>query len=132
MCQHVGFLMDFNQKNWLYYLASGALFYFRYHLFSDHSDVPLILPFPYFRVTYDVLFCSFQNTQTPSQQSNILDNGQEDLSLNQWNPYPLGRRDVPPETVAKKVYKGPWVGLWIQHTIDHKPLTNVNLGRGLW
>ncbi|XP_018432387.1 PREDICTED: leucine-rich repeat-containing protein 7 isoform X1 [Nanorana parkeri] len=40
--------------------------------------------------------------RTPSQQSNILDNGQEDLSLNQWNPYPLGRRDVPPETVAKK------------------------------
>ncbi|XP_068095342.1 leucine-rich repeat-containing protein 7 isoform X4 [Hyperolius riggenbachi] len=39
---------------------------------------------------------------TPSQQSNILDNGQEDLSLSQWNPYPLGRRDVPPETVAKK------------------------------
>ncbi|XP_077306620.1 leucine-rich repeat-containing protein 7 isoform X4 [Lithobates pipiens] len=40
--------------------------------------------------------------RTPSQQSNILDNGQEDLSLSQWNPYPLGRRDVPPETVAKK------------------------------
>ncbi|KAM9327052.1 leucine-rich repeat-containing protein 7 [Gastrophryne carolinensis] len=39
---------------------------------------------------------------TPSQQSNILDNGQEDLSLSQWNPYPLGRRDIPPETVTKK------------------------------
>uniref|UniRef100_A0A8C6YFB9 Leucine-rich repeat-containing protein 7 n=1 Tax=Naja naja TaxID=35670 RepID=A0A8C6YFB9_NAJNA len=41
--------------------------------------------------------------RTPSQQSSILDNGQEDISSgNQWNPYPLGRRDVPPETVAKK------------------------------
>ncbi|XP_034289103.1 leucine-rich repeat-containing protein 7 isoform X3 [Pantherophis guttatus] len=41
--------------------------------------------------------------KTPSQQSSILDNGQEDISSgNQWNPYPLGRRDVPPETVAKK------------------------------
>ncbi|XP_063154178.1 leucine-rich repeat-containing protein 7 isoform X3 [Candoia aspera] len=41
--------------------------------------------------------------RTPSQQSSILDNGQEDISTgNQWNPYPLGRRDVPPETVTKK------------------------------
>ncbi|KAM3841535.1 leucine-rich repeat-containing protein 7 isoform 2-T2 [Vipera latastei] len=41
--------------------------------------------------------------RTPSQQSSILDNGQEDISTgSQWNPYPLGRRDVPPETVAKK------------------------------
>ncbi|CAI5776956.1 leucine-rich repeat-containing protein 7 isoform X1 [Podarcis lilfordi] len=41
--------------------------------------------------------------KTPSQQSSILDNGQEDVSAGgQWNPYPLGRRDVPPETVAKK------------------------------
>ncbi|XP_067323934.1 leucine-rich repeat-containing protein 7 isoform X8 [Anolis sagrei] len=41
--------------------------------------------------------------RTPSQQSSILDNGQEDVSAgSQWNPYPLGRRDVPPETVAKK------------------------------
>uniref|UniRef100_L7N3B7 Leucine-rich repeat-containing protein 7 n=1 Tax=Xenopus tropicalis TaxID=8364 RepID=L7N3B7_XENTR len=39
---------------------------------------------------------------TPSQQSNILDNGQEDMSLGQWNPYPLGRRDVPPENITKK------------------------------
>ncbi|XP_053324776.1 leucine-rich repeat-containing protein 7 [Spea bombifrons] len=38
---------------------------------------------------------------TPSQQSNILDNGQEDLA--QWNPYPLGRRDVPPENITKKL-----------------------------
>lgn len=42
--------------------------------------------------------------QTPSQQSNILDNGQEDVSPSgQWNPYPLGRRDVPPDTITKKV-----------------------------
>ncbi|MEE6494819.1 hypothetical protein FKM82_001874 [Ascaphus truei] len=40
---------------------------------------------------------------TPSQQSNILDNGQEDLSPSQWNPYPLGRRDVPPESITKKL-----------------------------
>ncbi|XP_061489396.1 leucine-rich repeat-containing protein 7 isoform X2 [Rhineura floridana] len=41
--------------------------------------------------------------KTPSQQSSILDNGQEDVSTgSQWNPYPLGRRDVPPETVTKK------------------------------
>ncbi|KYO36873.1 leucine-rich repeat-containing protein 7 isoform B [Alligator mississippiensis] len=41
--------------------------------------------------------------RTPSQQSNILDNGQEDISASsQWNPYPLGRRDVPPETITKK------------------------------
>ncbi|XP_044530691.1 leucine-rich repeat-containing protein 7 [Gracilinanus agilis] len=40
---------------------------------------------------------------TPSQQSNILDNGQEDVSPSgQWNPYPLGRRDVPPDTITKK------------------------------
>ncbi|XP_031756077.1 leucine-rich repeat-containing protein 7 isoform X6 [Xenopus tropicalis] len=41
--------------------------------------------------------------RTPSQQSNILDNGQEDMSLGQWNPYPLGRRDVPPENITKKL-----------------------------
>ncbi|XP_043376779.1 leucine-rich repeat-containing protein 7 isoform X1 [Chelonia mydas] len=41
--------------------------------------------------------------KTPSQQSNILDNGQEDVSASsQWNPYPLGRRDVPPDTITKK------------------------------
>ncbi|TKC46824.1 hypothetical protein EI555_002922 [Monodon monoceros] len=42
--------------------------------------------------------------KTPSQQSNILDNGQEDVSPSgQWNPYPLGRRDVPPDTITKKI-----------------------------
>uniref|UniRef100_A0A286XEW9 Leucine-rich repeat-containing protein 7 n=1 Tax=Cavia porcellus TaxID=10141 RepID=A0A286XEW9_CAVPO len=41
--------------------------------------------------------------RTPSQQSNILDSGQEDGSPSgQWNPYPLGRRDVPPDTITKK------------------------------
>uniref|UniRef100_A0A8D0HLC8 Leucine rich repeat containing 7 n=1 Tax=Sphenodon punctatus TaxID=8508 RepID=A0A8D0HLC8_SPHPU len=41
--------------------------------------------------------------KTPSQQSSILDNGQEDVSASsQWNPYPLGRRDVPPDTITKK------------------------------
>ncbi|XP_005166020.1 leucine-rich repeat-containing protein 7 isoform X2 [Danio rerio] len=37
---------------------------------------------------------------TPSQQSNILDNGQEVMSpSSQWAPYSLGRRDVPPENM---------------------------------
>uniref|UniRef100_A0AAR2LJ22 PDZ domain-containing protein n=1 Tax=Pygocentrus nattereri TaxID=42514 RepID=A0AAR2LJ22_PYGNA len=37
---------------------------------------------------------------TPSQQSNILDNGQEVVSpTTQWAPYSLGRRDVPPENL---------------------------------
>ncbi|XP_072555799.1 leucine-rich repeat-containing protein 7 isoform X4 [Paramormyrops kingsleyae] len=40
---------------------------------------------------------------TPSQQSNILDNGQEEISpTSQWAPYSLGRRDVPPDNIAKK------------------------------
>ncbi|XP_073810306.1 leucine-rich repeat-containing protein 7 isoform X18 [Danio rerio] len=38
--------------------------------------------------------------RTPSQQSNILDNGQEVMSpSSQWAPYSLGRRDVPPENM---------------------------------
>ncbi|NXL93055.1 LRRC7 protein, partial [Alectura lathami] len=42
--------------------------------------------------------------RTPSQQSSILDNGQDEGPVSgQWNPYPLGRRDVPPDTVTKKV-----------------------------
>ncbi|MGH0138651.1 UNVERIFIED_CONTAM: hypothetical protein FKN15_044976 [Acipenser sinensis] len=41
---------------------------------------------------------------TPSQQSNVLDNGQEDVSpTSQWAPYSLGRRDIPPENVIKKL-----------------------------
>uniref|UniRef100_A0A8C1JD74 Leucine-rich repeat-containing protein 7 n=1 Tax=Cyprinus carpio TaxID=7962 RepID=A0A8C1JD74_CYPCA len=44
--------------------------------------------------------------RTPSQPSNILDNGQEVVSpSSQWAPYSLGRRDVPPENmnIIKKV-----------------------------
>ncbi|XP_035593345.1 leucine-rich repeat-containing protein 7-like isoform X6 [Oncorhynchus keta] len=42
--------------------------------------------------------------RTPSQQSNILDNGQEVVSpTTQWAPYSLGRRDVPPENIMKKI-----------------------------
>ncbi|MBN3307318.1 LRRC7 protein, partial [Amia calva] len=45
---------------------------------------------------------------TPSQQSNILDNGQEDVSpTSQWAPYSLGRRDVPPENIIKKAGSHP-------------------------
>ncbi|XP_048800811.1 leucine-rich repeat-containing protein 7 isoform X7 [Lagopus muta] len=41
--------------------------------------------------------------RTPSQQSSVLDNGQDEgPGSGQWNPYPLGRRDVPPDTVSKK------------------------------
>uniref|UniRef100_A0A8C6YSB1 Leucine rich repeat containing 7 n=1 Tax=Nothoprocta perdicaria TaxID=30464 RepID=A0A8C6YSB1_NOTPE len=41
--------------------------------------------------------------KSPSQQSSVLDNGQEEVAASgPWNPYPLGRRDVPPDTVTKK------------------------------
>ncbi|XP_054150494.1 leucine-rich repeat-containing protein 7 isoform X2 [Melozone crissalis] len=41
--------------------------------------------------------------RTPSQQSSLLDNGQDEVAVGSpWNPYPLGRRDVPPDTVTKK------------------------------
>uniref|UniRef100_A0A8C5T7C4 PDZ domain-containing protein n=1 Tax=Malurus cyaneus samueli TaxID=2593467 RepID=A0A8C5T7C4_9PASS len=41
--------------------------------------------------------------QSPSQQSGLLDNGQDEVAVGSpWNPYPLGRRDVPPDTVTKK------------------------------
>ncbi|XP_055020733.1 leucine-rich repeat-containing protein 7 [Boleophthalmus pectinirostris] len=40
---------------------------------------------------------------TPSQQSAILDNDQEGGTAgNQWVPYSLGRRDVPPDNLMKK------------------------------
>ncbi|XP_077439753.1 leucine-rich repeat-containing protein 7 isoform X9 [Vanacampus margaritifer] len=40
---------------------------------------------------------------TPSQQAAMLDNDQEGVSgSNQWAPYSLGRRDVPPESLMKK------------------------------
>uniref|UniRef100_A0A8C5N6U2 PDZ domain-containing protein n=1 Tax=Gouania willdenowi TaxID=441366 RepID=A0A8C5N6U2_GOUWI len=48
------------------------------------------------------LFCLCP--QTPSQQAAMLDNDQEGLSgSNQWTPYSLGRRDVPPDNLMKKV-----------------------------
>ncbi|PNJ71821.1 LRRC7 isoform 6 [Pongo abelii] len=61
--------------------------------------------------------------KTPSQQSNILDNGQEDVSPSgQWNPYPLGRRDVPPDTITKKfcvrIEKNPGLGFSISGGIS--------------
>ncbi|NWH38969.1 LRRC7 protein, partial [Chloropsis hardwickii] len=41
--------------------------------------------------------------RTPSQQSSLLDNGQDEVAVGSpWTPYPLGRRDVPPDTVTKK------------------------------
>ncbi|XP_032428649.1 leucine-rich repeat-containing protein 7 isoform X4 [Xiphophorus hellerii] len=40
---------------------------------------------------------------TPSQQAAMLDNDQEGVTgSNQWAPYSLGRRDVPPENLMKK------------------------------
>ncbi|RVE73580.1 hypothetical protein OJAV_G00032830 [Oryzias javanicus] len=40
---------------------------------------------------------------TPSQQGGMLDNDQEGISgNNQWAPYSLGRRDVPPDNLMKK------------------------------
>ncbi|XP_078802165.1 leucine-rich repeat-containing protein 7 isoform X6 [Oryzias latipes] len=40
---------------------------------------------------------------TPSQQGGMLDNDQEGVSgNNQWVPYSLGRRDVPPDNLMKK------------------------------
>uniref|UniRef100_A0A1A8VAJ3 Leucine rich repeat containing 7 n=1 Tax=Nothobranchius furzeri TaxID=105023 RepID=A0A1A8VAJ3_NOTFU len=41
--------------------------------------------------------------RTPSQQGAMLDNDQEGVSgNNQWAPYSLGRRDVPPDNLMKK------------------------------
>ncbi|XP_077389450.1 leucine-rich repeat-containing protein 7 isoform X11 [Festucalex cinctus] len=41
--------------------------------------------------------------RTPSQQAAMLDNDQEGVSgSNQWAPYSLGRRDVPPDNLMKK------------------------------
>lgn len=43
-------------------------------------------------------------SQTPSQQAAMLDNDQEGVTgSNQWAPYSLGRRDVPPDNLMKKV-----------------------------
>ncbi len=47
---------------------------------------------------------SLSLSQTPSQQAAMLDNDQEGVSgSNQWAPYSLGRRDVPPDNLMKKV-----------------------------
>uniref|UniRef100_A0A665WGS7 PDZ domain-containing protein n=1 Tax=Echeneis naucrates TaxID=173247 RepID=A0A665WGS7_ECHNA len=53
-------------------------------------------------------FNLYNNTKheppTPSQQAAMLDNDQEGVSgSNQWVPYSLGRRDVPPDNLMKKV-----------------------------
>uniref|UniRef100_A0A8C9YD71 Leucine rich repeat containing 7 n=1 Tax=Sander lucioperca TaxID=283035 RepID=A0A8C9YD71_SANLU len=58
------------------------------------------------RVTVS-LSLSLSLFQTPSQQAAMLDNDQEGLSgSNQWAPYSLGRRDVPPDNLMKKVRAG--------------------------
>uniref|UniRef100_A0A8C7KSX8 Leucine-rich repeat-containing protein 7 n=2 Tax=Oncorhynchus kisutch TaxID=8019 RepID=A0A8C7KSX8_ONCKI len=55
---------------------------------------------------------------TPSQQSNILDNGQEVVSpTTQWAPYSLGRRDVPPENIMKKVGALHWIQTRLGHQL---------------
>ncbi|XP_043555281.1 leucine-rich repeat-containing protein 7 isoform X7 [Chiloscyllium plagiosum] len=42
--------------------------------------------------------------RTPSQQSNVHDSELEDISpTSQWSTYALGRRDVPPESIVKKL-----------------------------
>ncbi|XP_032884368.1 leucine-rich repeat-containing protein 7 isoform X3 [Amblyraja radiata] len=42
--------------------------------------------------------------RTPSQQSNVHDSELEDISpTSQWSSYALGRRDVPPENMIKKL-----------------------------
>uniref|UniRef100_A0A8C7KK18 Leucine rich repeat containing 7 n=1 Tax=Oncorhynchus kisutch TaxID=8019 RepID=A0A8C7KK18_ONCKI len=56
--------------------------------------------------------------RTPSQQSNILDNGQEVVSpTTQWAPYSLGRRDVPPENIMKKVGALHWIQTRLGHQL---------------
>uniref|UniRef100_A0A3P8RF28 Disease resistance R13L4/SHOC-2-like LRR domain-containing protein n=1 Tax=Astatotilapia calliptera TaxID=8154 RepID=A0A3P8RF28_ASTCA len=66
--------------------------------------------------------------RTPSQQGGVLDNDQEGVSgSNQWAPYSLGRRDVPPDNLLKKYNPH------TSHT-SHQPATNpqyhVNQGMG--
>ncbi|XP_026120429.1 leucine-rich repeat-containing protein 7 isoform X4 [Carassius auratus] len=60
---------------------------------------------------------------TPSQQSNILDNGQEVVSpSSQWAPYSLGRRDVPPENM--NIIKKP--GVHNPHQQQTMMITSAN------
>uniref|UniRef100_A0AAX7U7R0 Leucine-rich repeat-containing protein 7 n=1 Tax=Astatotilapia calliptera TaxID=8154 RepID=A0AAX7U7R0_ASTCA len=85
--------------------------------------------------------------RTPSQQGGVLDNDQEGVSgSNQWAPYSLGRRDVPPDNLLKKAYPSgglpmalsqsgnqPQYNPHTSHT-SHQPATNpqyhVNQGMG--
>ncbi|XP_026120495.1 leucine-rich repeat-containing protein 7 isoform X12 [Carassius auratus] len=61
--------------------------------------------------------------RTPSQQSNILDNGQEVVSpSSQWAPYSLGRRDVPPENM--NIIKKP--GVHNPHQQQTMMITSAN------
>uniref|UniRef100_A0A8C6W0N4 Leucine rich repeat containing 7 n=1 Tax=Nothobranchius furzeri TaxID=105023 RepID=A0A8C6W0N4_NOTFU len=56
--------------------------------------------------------------RTPSQQGAMLDNDQEGVSgNNQWAPYSLGRRDVPPDNLMKK---------YNPHTSHQQPLPATN------
>ncbi|XP_051986013.1 leucine-rich repeat-containing protein 7-like isoform X10 [Xyrauchen texanus] len=63
--------------------------------------------------------------RTPSQQSNILDNGQEVVSpTSQWAPYSLGRRDVPPENM--NIMKKPGVHNHNPHQQQTMMMTSAN------
>ncbi|XP_076134193.1 leucine-rich repeat-containing protein 7 [Alosa pseudoharengus] len=63
---------------------------------------------------------------TPSQQSNILDNGQEVVSpSSQWAPYSLGRRDVPPESLMKKHPDSLPPGLNYSQAVGHQPQSMI-------
>ncbi|XP_051561723.1 leucine-rich repeat-containing protein 7-like isoform X14 [Myxocyprinus asiaticus] len=63
--------------------------------------------------------------RTPTQQSNILDNGQEVVSpTSQWAPYSLGRRDVPPENM--NIMKKPGVHNHNPHQQQTMMMTSAN------
>lgn len=66
-----------------------------------------------------VIFHKRSLFQTPSQQGAILENDQEGVTgSSQWAPYSLGRRDVPPDNLIKKVFSEPFACLL------HRCLTN--------
>lgn len=57
-----------------------------------------------YKLKFNFSYECFYLFQTPSQQGAMLDNDQEGVSgNNQWVPYSLGRRDVPPDNHMKKV-----------------------------
>lgn len=58
-----------------------------------------------------VIFHKCSLFQTPSQQGAILENDQEGVTGSQWAPYSLGRRDVPPDNLIKKVFSEPFACL---------------------